>query len=84
MKPHSLFVNTSRFELVEKGAFLNAVQSGQLAALDVFDTEPLPSDSPLLKLPNLVLTPHLGYVEQQSYEMVFESAFQNIVDFLKK
>jgi D-3-phosphoglycerate dehydrogenase len=84
MKPHSLFVNTSSFELVEKGAFLNAVQSGQLAALDVFDTEPLPSDSPLLKLPNLVLTPHLGYVEQQSYEMVFESAFQNIVDFLKK
>jgi len=82
MKPGSMFVNTSRYELVEKEAFLHAVQSGQLAALDVFDIEPLPANSPLLKLPNLLLTPHLGYVEQQSYEIYFESAFKNIVDYL--
>lgn len=81
MKPGSLFVNTSQFELVEREAFFNALRSGQLAALDVFDTEPLPEDSVLLKIPNLLLTPHLGFVEQHSYEMAFESAFRNILKF---
>jgi len=84
MKPGSLFVNTSRFDLVEREAFFNAVRSGQLAALDVFDMEPLPPDSPLFKLPNILLTPHLGYVEQQSYEMLFEAAFRNLLEFLKQ
>ncbi len=84
MKPGSLFVNTSQFELVEREAFFNALRSGQLAALDVFDTEPLPEDSVLLKIPNLLLTPHLGFVEQHSYEMAFESAFRNILKFLQQ
>jgi len=81
MKPGALFVNTSRFELVDKEAFIAALQSGLSAALDVFETEPLPKDSPLFKFPGLVLTPHLGYVEQQSYEIYFEAAFKNILAF---
>jgi len=84
MKPGSLFVNASRFELVEREAFFNAVRSGQAAALDVFDMEPLPPDSPLFKMPNVLLTPHIGFVEQQSYEMLFEAAFRNILEFLKQ
>ncbi|MET3107358.1 D-3-phosphoglycerate dehydrogenase [Oxalobacteraceae bacterium GrIS 2.11] len=82
MKQDSLFVNTSRFELVDKNAFFQALQSGQAAALDVFDTEPLPKDSPLLQFPKLLLTPHLGYVEKQSYEIYFATAFKNILNYL--
>ena len=83
MKPGSLFVNTSRFELVEKAAFLQALEAGQAAALDVFDREPLPADSVLFQFPNLLLTPHLGYVEKQSYESCFEAAFTNILTYSK-
>ncbi|WP_105530215.1 D-2-hydroxyacid dehydrogenase family protein [Solimicrobium silvestre] len=84
LKPSALFVNISRAELVEEGALLTAVTQGQPAALDVFDAEPLAHDSPLLRLPNVLATPHLGYVEQQSYEIYFEAAFQNIVDYAKR
>lgn len=83
MKPTALFVNTSRAELVEPGALLRALQAGRAgqAALDVFETEPLPADSPLLSMDNVTATPHLGYVEKNSYELYFAAAFQNIVDF---
>lgn len=83
MKPGSLFVNTSRFELVDLDGFLQAMQSGQAAALDVFDLEPLAINSPLFRFPNLLLTPHLGYVEQESYEIYFSAAFQNILNYEK-
>lgn len=84
MKPTALFVNTSRAELVEDGALLNALRSGApgQAALDVYETEPLSVDSPLLKMDNVLATPHLGYVEKDSYEIYFRAAFQNIVDFV--
>ena len=83
MKPTALFVNTSRAELVEEGALENALQQGHpgAAALDVFTTEPLTPDSPLLRLPNVLATPHLGYVEKDSYELYFGIAMQNVVDF---
>ena len=81
MKPSALFVNTSRAELVQSGALLAAVLRGQPAALDVFETEPLPPDWPLLRLPNVLATPHLGYVEHASYEIYFRAAFQNILDY---
>jgi len=47
----------------------------------VFEQEPLPPDAPLLRMENVVATPHLGYVEQDGYELYFRAAFQNIVDF---
>lgn len=83
MKPTALLVNTSRAELVAEGALQAALEKGQpgFAALDVFETEPLPADSPLLKMENVLATPHLGYVEQDSYELYFRAAFQNVVDF---
>ncbi|PKB22686.1 D-2-hydroxyacid dehydrogenase family protein [Janthinobacterium sp. 64] len=83
MKPTSLFVNTSRAELVADGALEAALSQGRpgAAALDVFTDEPLPPGSPLLRLPNVLATPHLGYVERDSYELYFRYALQNIVDF---
>jgi D-3-phosphoglycerate dehydrogenase / 2-oxoglutarate reductase len=84
MKPSALFVNTSRAELVADGALDMALRLGQpgYAALDVFETEPLPADAPLLRYANVLCTPHLGYVEKDSYELYFRAAFQNIVDFV--
>ena len=82
MKPGALFVNTSRAELVAPGALLAALESGRpgSAALDVFESEPLPRDSKLLRMDNVVATPHLGYVEKDGYELYFGAAFQNLVD----
>ncbi|MET3137947.1 D-3-phosphoglycerate dehydrogenase [Undibacterium sp. GrIS 1.2] len=83
MKPDALFVNTSRAELVASGALEAALPLGRpgVAAIDVFETEPVPAKHPLLQMENVLATPHLGYVEQDSYEIYFRAAFQNIVDF---
>jgi D-3-phosphoglycerate dehydrogenase len=83
MKPTSLLVNTSRAELVAPDALEQALNKGRpgYAAIDVFETEPLGTDSPLLRIPTVLATPHLGYVEQDSYELYFRHAFQNVVDF---
>ncbi len=83
MRPDALFVNTSRAELVQPDALEQALQKGRpgYAALDVFMSEPLAADSPLLRIPTVLATPHLGYVEQDSYELYFRHAFQNVVDF---
>jgi D-3-phosphoglycerate dehydrogenase len=83
MKPDALFVNTSRAELVEEGALEEALKRGRpgYAALDVFTSEPLPLDAPILKIPTVLATPHLGYVEQDSYELYFRTAFENVVNF---
>ena len=83
MKPDALFVNTSRAELVEPGALEAALQAGRpgTAALDVFTEEPLAPDAPLLRIPTVLATPHLGYVEQDSYELYFRAAFENIANF---
>lgn len=83
MKPDALFVNTSRAELVAEGALEEALRRGHpgSAAVDVFTSEPLAPDAPLLKIPTVLATPHLGYVEQDSYEIYFRAAFENIVNF---
>jgi D-3-phosphoglycerate dehydrogenase len=83
MKRDALFVNTSRAELVEEGALEAALRQGRpgYAALDVFTSEPLASDAPILKIPTVLATPHLGYVERDSYELYFRAAFENIVQF---
>ncbi len=83
MRPTALFVNTSRAELVAPGALEAALHMGRpgSAALDVFENEPLAADSPLLRIPTVLATPHLGYVEQDSYETYFRSAFENVLNF---
>ena len=83
MKPTALLVNTSRAELVAHGALETALRAGRpgFAALDVFESEPLAADAALLRMDNVVATPHLGYVEQSGYELYFRAAFQNVVDF---
>jgi D-3-phosphoglycerate dehydrogenase / 2-oxoglutarate reductase len=83
MKPDALFVNTSRAELVQAGALEAALRAGRpgWAALDVFEDEPLAANAELLRIPTVLATPHLGYVEKDSYEMYFRVAFENIVNF---
>jgi D-3-phosphoglycerate dehydrogenase len=83
MKPDALFVNTSRAELVATGALEAALTLGRpgAAALDVFESEPLAPQAALLRMENVLATPHLGYVEQDSYELVLRAALQNVADF---
>ncbi len=85
MKPTALFVNTSRAELVEENALVTALNRGRpgLAAIDVFESEPTLQGHPLLRLENAVCTPHIGYVELDSYERYFSAAFTNVVNFLE-
>jgi len=85
MKPTALFVNTSRAELVVDHALVSALNKGRpgLAAVDVFEAEPILQGHPLLRLENAICTPHIGYVEQDSYELYFGSAFDNVIQFIR-
>ena len=85
MKATSLFINTSRAELVEPEALLCALNRGRpgIAAIDVFESEPILQGHALLRLENCICTPHIGYVEQESYEMYFGAAFDNVINFIK-
>jgi D-3-phosphoglycerate dehydrogenase / 2-oxoglutarate reductase len=85
MKPTSLVVNTSRAELIEPNALLSALNRGSpgMAAIDVFEAEPILQGHALLRLENCICTPHIGYVEQDSYELYFGTAFDNVVNFIK-
>jgi D-3-phosphoglycerate dehydrogenase len=84
MKPSALLLNTSRAELIESGALLAALQQGRpgYAAIDVFEQEPLAANDPLLRMANVVATPHLGYVEQKGYELYFSAALRNVLSFV--
>jgi len=84
MKPTALLVNTSRAELIEEGALVQALNRGRpgMAAVDVFESEPILQGHPLLRLENAVCTPHIGYVELDSYELFFKGAFENVVNFI--
>jgi phosphoglycerate dehydrogenase-like enzyme len=85
MKPSAYLVNTSRGPIVDSAALLAALRSGAIAgaALDVYDIEPLPLSDPLRTAPNVVLTPHLGYVTEDSYRVFYGEAADDIVAFAK-
>lgn len=86
MKPDSLFVNTSRAELVEPDALANALRAGRpgFAAVDVYEQEPVVGAAhPLLHLDHALCTPHLGYVERDSYELYFGQAFDAVVEYAR-
>lgn len=85
MKPTALLVNSSRAELIEPDALIGGLNRGRpgLAAVDVFETEPILQGHALLRLENCICTPHIGYVEQNSYEMYFGAAFDNVINFIK-
>jgi phosphoglycerate dehydrogenase-like enzyme len=84
MKPGALLVNTSRGPLVDADALQAALREGRIgAAVDVFEEEPLPPDSPWRSLPNLVTTPHLGYVSERNYQMYFSCVVEAIDGWLR-
>lgn len=84
MKPSAILVNTSRAGLVEPGALVQVLQAGSpgMAAVDVYETEPLtdPAD-PLISMPNVVCTPHIGYVTREEYDLQFSDVFDQITAF---
>ncbi|MHC6229648.1 D-2-hydroxyacid dehydrogenase family protein [Arthrobacter sp. MMS24-T111] len=82
--PEGILVNTARGPLVDQDALLKALAEGWIrgAALDVFDQEPLPAGHPLLAAPNTVLSPHLGYVTQESYRQFYGGAVEDIAAWL--
>ena len=84
MKPTSLLVNTSRAGLIEPGALAHALEAGRpgAAAVDVFEDEPVRDPTyPLLTMPNVVCTPHIGYVTRDEYELQFSDIFEQIVAY---
>jgi D-3-phosphoglycerate dehydrogenase len=85
MKPTALLVNTSRAEIIEPEALLASLNRGRpgMAAVDVFESEPILQGHALLRLENCICTPHIGYVEQDSYETYFSSAFDNVVNYIR-
>ncbi len=83
MQPTALLVNTSRADLIAPGALVAALEAGRpgYAAVDVFETEPV-FDHPLLHMNNVTATPHIGYVEKDSYEAYFGAAFEQLLKFV--
>jgi D-3-phosphoglycerate dehydrogenase / 2-oxoglutarate reductase len=84
MKPTALLVNTSRARLIQEGALVAALKNGRpgRAAVDVYEDEPIMNgDHPLLKLPNVICTPHLGYATTDSFEYIYYKAIDSILGF---
>jgi phosphoglycerate dehydrogenase-like enzyme len=84
MKPAAYLVNTSRGPIVDEPALIDALQHNRIAGagLDVFDVEPLPLEHPLRRLPNTVLTPHIGYVSRESYAIFYEQILEDLEAWL--
>ena len=85
MKPSSVLINVSRGPIVDEAALIRSLQDGAIsgAALDVYDVEPLPADHPLRRLPNVVLTPHIGYVTDSCYRIFYQEIVDDIGCWLR-
>jgi phosphoglycerate dehydrogenase-like enzyme len=85
MKQSAILINTARAAIVDEAALVEALVAGRIAGagLDVYSREPLPPDAPILKAPNTVLTPHLGYVTRETYEIYFPQALEDIEAWIK-
>jgi len=84
MKPTAYFVNTSRWPVVDGEALLRVLREKRIAgaAIDVYDTEPLPADAAIRRLDNVLLTPHIGYVTERNFARMYQDAIEDIVAFL--
>jgi len=84
MKPSSILVNTSRGPICDTAAVIEALKGGRLAyaGLDVYDQEPLPLNHPLRTAPNVILTPHIGYVTEENYRSSYPQIVENILGYL--
>ena len=85
MKRQAFLINTSRPGLVDQAALVAALTEGHIggAGLDVFDIEPLPGDHPYRYLPNVLATPHIGFVIEENYEIYFGETLENILAYLE-
>jgi phosphoglycerate dehydrogenase-like enzyme len=86
MKPTARLVNSSRGPIVDEAALADALRAGRIAgaAVDVFDDEPLPADHPFRSLPNVLATPHIGYVTEEMYRTFYGDTVRNLVDWLDR
>jgi phosphoglycerate dehydrogenase-like enzyme len=84
MKPSAIIVNTARGPIIDEAALIAALETRRIAgaAIDVYGSEPLPADHQLRRLPNTVVTPHLGYVTEDNYRTVYRQTVENIAGFL--
>ncbi|HEY4456808.1 MAG TPA: D-2-hydroxyacid dehydrogenase family protein [Pseudonocardiaceae bacterium] len=84
MRPEALLINTSRAPIVDQNALVDALRAGRIAGagLDVFEQEPLPAGHPFRTLPNVLATPHLGYVSDTNYRVYFREAVEDIAAWL--
>jgi phosphoglycerate dehydrogenase-like enzyme len=84
MKPDAFLVNASRGPIVDNDALVAALEAGRIAgaALDVYDVEPLPADSPLRRVENLLLTPHIGYATRNSFETFYPDTLEAVLAFI--
>jgi phosphoglycerate dehydrogenase-like enzyme len=84
MKPGAILVNTSRGPICDTQAVIEALEAGRLAyaGFDVYDQEPLPIDHPLRRAPNVILTPHIGYVTEENYHSSYPQIVEDVLGFL--